>query len=124
MKYLCLGYFDPEKMDASPKAEIETVLSECQPHLKELYKSGQVIMDVGVELEVKCLKRMNGKVEVTEGPFAKTNEMIGSVFIIEALDIKEAIRVASLHPTTQLDAGEQFNWRIEIRPIHYFEKRE
>ncbi|WP_436374783.1 YciI family protein [Cytobacillus sp. BC1816] len=124
MKYLCLGYFNPEKMDAMPKAEIETVLSECQPHLKELYKSGQVIMDVGVDLEVKCLKRMNGKVEVTEGPFAKTNEMIGSVFIIEALDIKEAIRVASLHPTTQLDAGEQFNWRIEIRPIHYFEKRE
>ncbi|RBP85486.1 hypothetical protein DFO70_1401 [Cytobacillus firmus] len=124
MKYLCLGYFNPEKMDALPKAEIETVLSECQPHLKELYKSGQVIMDVGVDLEVKCLKRMNGKVEVTEGPFAKTNEMIGSVFIIEALDIKEAIRVASLHPTTQLDAGEQFNWRIEIRPIHYFEKRE
>ncbi|MEH7482529.1 YciI family protein [Neobacillus drentensis] len=124
MKYLCLGYFNPKKMDASPKAKIETVLSECQPHLEELYKSGQVIMDVGVGLEVKCLKRMNGKVKVMEGPFAKTNEMIGSVFIIEALDIEDAIRVASLHPTTQLDAGEQFDWRIEICPIHYFEKRE
>jgi hypothetical protein len=40
-----------------------------------------------------------------DGPFAKNKEMIGSVFIIEALDMEEAIRVASLHPTTQLKEG-------------------
>jgi hypothetical protein len=50
--------------------------------------------------------------------------MLGSAFLIEARDMEEAIRVASLHPTTQVDAGEQFGWRIDIRPIDYFEKKE
>lgn len=28
MKFLCLGYFDHEKMDSLPKSEIESVMSE------------------------------------------------------------------------------------------------
>lgn len=124
MKYLCLGYLEPEKMNARPKAEIDAVMSECQPHLEELYKSGQLIIDAGLSLESKCLRRVNGKVTVIDGPFVETKEMLGSAFLIEARDMEEAIRVASLHPTTQVDAGEQFGWRIEIRPIDYFEKRE
>lgn len=124
MKYLCLGYLEPEKMNARPKAEIDAVMSECQPHLEELYKSGQLIIDAGLSLETKCLRRVNGKVTVIDGPFVETKEMLGSAFLIEARDMEEAIRVASLHPTTQVGAGEQFGWRIEIRPIDYFEKRE
>lgn len=124
MKYLCLGYLEPEKMNARPKAEIDAVMSECQPHLEELYKSGQLNIDIGLSLETKCLRRVNGKVTVIDGPFVETKEMLGSAFLIEARDMEEAIRVASLHPTTQVDAGEQFGWRIEIRPIDYFEKRE
>lgn len=33
----------------------------------------------------------------------------------------EAVRVASLHPTAQVPAGEQLGWRMEIRPVHYFQ---
>ena len=122
MKYLCLGYLEPEKMNARPKAEIDAVMSECQPHLEELYKSGQLIIDAGLSFETKSLRRVNGKVTVIDGPFIETKEMLGSAFLIEARDMEEAIRVASLHPTTQVGAGEQFGWRIEIRPIHYFEE--
>jgi hypothetical protein len=50
--------------------------------------------------------------------------MIGSAFLIEGQDMEEAIRVASLHPTTRVVAGEQLHWGIEIRPIHYLERRE
>jgi len=124
VKYLCLGYFDPEKMDARPKAETDAVMRECQPHLEELYRSGQVIVDAGLTLETKCLRRVDGKVRITDGPFIETREMIGSAFLIEAQDMEEAIRVASLHPTTQVSGGEQFGWGIEIRPIHYFEMSE
>jgi hypothetical protein len=124
MIYLCLGYFNPEKMDARPKEKINAVMRECQPHLEEFYKSGQVMIDAGLDLEAKSLRRVNGKVMVTDGPFVETKEKIGSAFLIEAHDMEEAIRVASLHPTTQVDAGEKFDWGIEIRPIHYFDKRE
>ncbi|WP_029192541.1 YciI family protein [Paenibacillus harenae] len=124
MKYLCLGYLDPAKMDSRPKTEIDSVMSECQPHLEEFYKSGQVVIDAGLSMETKCLRRVNGKVRVVDGPFIETKEIIGSAFIIEAQDMEDAIRVASLHPTTQVGAGEQFGWGIEIRPIQYFENGE
>lgn len=39
-------------------------------------------------------------------------------------NMEEAIREATLQPTTQVAAGEQLGWGIEIRPIHYFEKIE
>jgi hypothetical protein len=61
---------------------------------------------------------------VTDAPFVETKELIGSAFLIEAQDMKDAIQIASLHPTTQVAEGEEFGWRIEIRPVHYFEKRE
>lgn len=44
--------------------------------------------------------------------------------LIEAQDMEDAIRIALLHPTTQVVEGEQFGWRIEIRPVRYFESRE
>ncbi|MCD9021977.1 YciI family protein [Cohnella silvisoli] len=122
MKFLCLGYMDSKKMNSLPQDEINAVMQECMPHLKELYKSGQVIIDAGLTSETKCLRRAKGKVKVTDGPFIETKEMIGSAFIIEARDMEEATRIASLHPTVQVDLGEQYGWRIEIRPIHYFEE--
>lgn len=124
MKFLCLGYFDPEEMAARPKAEIDAVMRECQPHMEELYRSGDVIVDAGLALETKCLRRVNGKLRIVDGPYVETKEMIGSAFLIEARDMEDAIRVASLHPTTQVSAGERFGWGIEIRPIHYLEKSE
>lgn len=123
MRYLCLGYFNPSIMNGLPEAEIEAVMAECRSYMPELYKTGQVIVDAGLELETKYLRRVDGRVKVTDGPFAEAKELIGSAFIIEAADMEEAIRVASLHPTTMVGAGEQLGWRVEIRPIHYFEQR-
>jgi hypothetical protein len=120
MIFLCMGYFNPKKMDARPRAEIEAVMSECQPHIEKFYDSGKVLLDAGLESETKSLRRVNGKVIVTDGPFTETKEMIGSIFIFEAESMDEAIQLASLHPTTQVSKGEEFDWRIEIRPVHYF----
>jgi hypothetical protein len=123
MKYLCLGYLDREKMDALNQDEVDAVMRECGPHLAALYRTDQVIVDAGLEPETKCLRRVNGKVTCTDGPFSETKEMIGGAFIIEARDMEDAIRVASLHPTTCINRGEQLGFAIEIRPIHYFEVR-
>ncbi len=120
MKYLCLGYLDPAKMDSRPKAEVDAVMKECMPQLKDLYDTGGVIVDAGLELETKCLRRVAGSVSMTDGPFTEAKEIIGSVFILEAPHIEEAIRLASLHPTLRVNAAEQFGWRIEVRGIHYF----
>lgn len=120
MIFLCMGYYNPEKMDARPRAEIEAIMNECQPHIENFYNSGEVLLDAGLDTESKSLRRVDGKIIVTDGPYTETKEMIGSIFIFEAENMDEAIQLASLHPTTQVSKGEEFGWRIEVRPVHYF----
>ena len=120
MKFLCVGYFEPDKMDAHRKSEIDALMLECRQYLAELYQTGQVVMDAGLELETMNLRRANGGATASEGQSVPAAEKIGSVFVIEALNMDDAIRLAALHPTTRIDAGEQLGWRIEIRPIHHF----
>lgn len=123
MKFQCLGYFDQQKMDALPKAQLDAIMNECQPHLDELYKSGRVLMDGSVAQEMKRLKRIEGKVQVNDRPIIDVHKMLGSMFVIEAKDMDEAMQVASLHPAVQVSSGEQLGWELEIRPIDVYEVR-
>lgn len=123
MKYLCLGYLDREAMDSRPKAEIDQLMQQCQPHMEAIGKTGQMLMAAGLEPETKGLRRSRGKLLVSDGPFIETKELLGSVFVIEASDFDDAVRVAALHPTTQIAEGEALGWRLEIRPIHFYESR-
>lgn len=118
MKYLCLGYYDAEAMDARPPAEIEALMSQCRPHMAGLYGSGRVLVDAGLDLETRSLRRVGGQVEVTADRVVESRLKIGGVFIVEADDLDDAMRVARLHPTTRVSDGEAFGWAIEIRPIH------
>ena len=61
------------------------------------------------------IRPRNAKVVITDGPFVETREKVGGLFIIEARDLNEAIRIASLHPAAHL--GEDLGWAIEVRPI-------
>ncbi|MBW3112557.1 YciI family protein [Bacillus sp. MCCB 382] len=118
MKFLCVGYYNAEKMDAKSMEEIDTIMSECGPHLDTFYKTDKVLLDVGVEQGAKQLRRSGGHVKVID-PQAGA-EKIGSVFIIEAETIEEAIQVAALHPSVQVEAGEEFGWRLEIHRVHSY----
>jgi hypothetical protein len=40
--------------------------------------------------------------------FCRNQKMTGSAFLTEAQDREEAVRLASLHPTVQVSAGEKF----------------
>ena len=124
MKFLCLGYFQPEKMDGYAPADVDALMDQCRPHLHELYASGHLVVDAGPSLEAKGLRRKGGKVSVTDGPFIESKEMVGSAFIIEAGDMDDAIRIASIHPTTRVPVGEELGWRLVIRPIHHFKQPE
>jgi hypothetical protein len=51
-----------------------------------------------------------GKVTITDGPFAETKEQLGGFFLIEARDLNEAIRLAAKAPPARLGC-------VEVRPI-------
>ena len=115
MKYLCLAYGNQEKMEALSKAEFEALVTRCRQHDEELKKTGQVVLTESLEWDVTTIRPKNGKPVVTDGPFVETKETAGGLFIIEARDLNEAIRIASLHPAAHL--GEHLGWAIEVRPL-------
>jgi hypothetical protein len=120
MKFLCLGYFDPEKMGALPRAGVDAVMAECEPHLRIFHDTGQVLLDAGLALESTRLRRMGGEVVSYASADPGRTPRVGGVQVIEAKDLEEAIRIAQLHPTTQVTSGEHLGWTLEIRPIASF----
>ena len=123
MKYLCLAYYDEKKFNALPKADFDAIVSRCPAFDEALRNSGHLIVQASLQAAnaTMTIRPRNGKPMVTDGPFAETKELVGGFFIIEALDLNEAIRVASKHPAANI--GEQAGWGIEVRPIDFYGDR-
>ena len=52
----------------------------------------------------------NGKVSITDGPFAETKEQLAGFYLIEAADLNEAIQIASKIPPAREGS-------VEVRPV-------
>src|SRR5690242_2147855 len=98
MKYLCLAYGDMSKMEALSKAQYAAIARECKPYDEELNKTNGLILHEGLTTEATTLRPRGGKFSITDGPFIETKEQVGGFFVIEAADLNDAIRIASMHP--------------------------
>jgi hypothetical protein len=117
MKFLCLGYLDIDNFDSAPEAEKSEILKACFAQCVPFRATGKVVEEEGLQspTQAKSIRPRNGFPRVTDGPFIETKEQLGSFFIIEAEDIDEAVKVASLHPAALM--GEKYGFGIEVRPI-------
>src|SRR5512134_3299976 len=97
MKYLCLVYHDEEKLNAMPKDAMDALVDEHLDYDDVLRRSGHFIVADALESvrTATTVRVRNGKVSLTDGPFAETKETLGGFFLIRARDVDEAIRVAS-----------------------------
>jgi hypothetical protein len=122
VKYLCLAYYDEATFESLSRTEKEAIVSQCPPYDAALRASGHLIVQasLGAARETTTVRPRNGEVSITDGPYTETKEVVGGFFIIEAKDLNEAIRVASMHPAAHL--GEQVGWGIEVRPIGFFQQ--
>lgn len=121
MKYLCLAYFDERKFSTLDKAALQALVGGCAPHDAALKDSGQLmwVASLGAGVSSVSLRPQRGATMMSDGPFCETKEQVGALFMIEARDLNEAIRVAGKHPAAHL--GEKVGWGIEIRPVEFFE---
>lgn len=119
MKFLCLGYFNRQAVQALGPDKLAAVMRQCDPHMAVIAKSPALEMHAGLAERTKQILRTGNVVKVLDGPFAEAKEQVGAVLLIEAAGIEEAIEVAKLHPTTQVAAGEQLGWRMEVHPLHF-----
>ena len=119
MKYLGLAYFNPERFAAMAPDDVQKLVSQCPPLDEKMRATGQVLVSASLgDLDRwKTLRPRSGKTVVSDGPFAEAKEVVGGMFIIEADNPDEALRIASMHPAAQL--GEQGGWAVELIPLDF-----
>jgi len=111
MKYICLGYIEPKKWETMSERERNAMVDECFTYDDVLRKNGHFAGGEALQgpQNATTLRFQNGKVSVTDGPYAETKEQLGGILILEAKDLNHAIQLMSKHPGVK--AGP-----FEIRP--------
>ena len=112
MKYLLLIYNDHGLLDAMPKDEFDRELAHCYERANELMDQGRLLGSERLERPdtATTVRIRDGKVSVTDGPFAETKEYLAGFNVIEARDLNEAIRLAAGFPWAKTGS-------VEVRPI-------
>lgn len=110
MKYLCLVYLEKGKWNAVPDRE-------CQACGDGLRESGTLLAAEPLyPVETATTVRIrNGRLTVTDGPFAETKEQLAGFYLIEARDLNEAIQAAAKIPPAREGS-------IEVRPVRELER--
>ena len=76
------------------------MVGECFDYDDQLRANGHFA--VGEALQppnsAKTVRLKNGKVIVTDGPYAETKEQIGGILVLEARDLDHAVQLVSQHP--------------------------
>ena len=111
MKYICLGYLEPGKFENMSESERNTVLDQCFSYNDELRKNGHLLSEEPLQPPntAVTVSWMDGKVSVTDGPYAETKEQLGGILVLEARDLNHAIQLISQHPGVKYGP-------FEIRP--------
>lgn len=112
MKYLCLVYGEEANFQALSKRESDSLISDSLAYDEALRKSGHYITsDVLQSVRTAAtVRRRQGTVSVTDGPFAETKEQLLGFILIDAKDRDDAIRVAAQIPCGRIGS-------VEVRPV-------
>jgi hypothetical protein len=105
MKYLCLVYGEEKAIQSVND-------NHCLEYDASIRASGHCISSEALEpvATATTVRVRNGKVSVTDGPFAETKEHLAGFYLIEARDLNEAIQLAAKIPPAAVGS-------IEVRPI-------
>lgn len=105
MKYLCLVYCDERLLPNMPDID-------CVNYDTSLRQSGHCLASEALQpVNTATTVRMReGKISITDGPFAETKEQLAGFYLIEAKHLDEAIEIAAKIPAAKEGS-------IEIRPI-------
>jgi hypothetical protein len=116
MRYICLVYFDPQKLAGLGPEERAALDRDSGGYDVELDARGHLIAADALKSpkEAMTVSVRDGKVTTTDGPFMETREVLGGFILIEARDLNEAVGIGAGIPLARL------GW-IEVRPIMDFD---
>ncbi len=105
MKYLCLVYGEESKIGAMTD-------DECMAYDEALRNRGLCLASEALQsIQTATTVRVrNGKVSISDGPFAETKEQLAGFYLVDARDLNDAIQIAAEIPPARVGS-------IEVRPI-------
>jgi hypothetical protein len=105
MKYLCLIYLAADKLHAVPDRE-------CLNSSDDLRKQGLLLSAEPLfpAETARTVRIRNGRMAITDGPFAETKEQLAGFYLIDAPNHDEALKIASTIPPAREGS-------IEVRPV-------
>jgi hypothetical protein len=105
MKYVCLVYIDERQADLVAD-------DECSAYDAALRESGHRLAAAALQRvhAATTVRVRNGRVSVTDGPFAETKEQLAGFYLIDARDLNEAVQLASRIPPARIGS-------VEVRPV-------
>ena len=112
MQYLCLVYIDEAVLDAMSEEDCDVLTKAAIARDEVLRQHGNYVSSNALQSvrTAPSLRVRDGKLTVTDGPFAETKEHLGGYTLIEAADLAEAIEIAGKIPMALIGT-------IEVRPI-------
>lgn len=108
MQYLCLVHHEDE--DFAPEPETVAQYKSVRGAMVDagVYRGSGALQPAS---SATTLRLQGDEVLLTDGPFAEIKEQVGGYFLLECIDLDEAIRWAATIP------GLRRNASVEIRPI-------
>lgn len=93
MKYACLVYLETDKLRSVPDREC----MDCGDALRQAgaMVGGEALQPAATAATVRVRE---GKLLVTDGPFAETKEQLAGFYLLEAASMEEAIQMAAKIP--------------------------
>jgi hypothetical protein len=109
MKYMLLIYQCDDAMDESQR---EHCYMESTQLAQDLQTAGKFLgaNPLHPVSTATTVRIRDGKRLVTDGPFAETREHLGGYFLVDAIDLDEAIGIAARIPGARRGT-------VEVRPV-------
>jgi hypothetical protein len=113
MRYLLLCCIEETRWEEIPESQRNEIMREYGELLQGLDKSGHHLDSAQLQSSstAATVRSRNGKLAVTDGPFAETKEQLGGYHLVECKDLDEAISIAKRIPTIP------HGGTVEVRPL-------
>jgi hypothetical protein len=100
--------------------DVKNLVSQCPALDEKMRATGKMLVSASLgDLDGwRTLRTRGGKMQVSDGPYTESKEIVGGLFIIEADSQEEALRVASMHPAALM--GEEGEWAVELIPLDFY----
>jgi hypothetical protein len=109
MQYALMIYAEPGYQDTLSEPDRAAALNE----FLALADDARCVASVQLRPAetATCVRVAGGRTLMTDGPFADTKEVLGGLYLVEAVNLDEAIELAARIPPAR------FGGVVEVRPV-------